>query len=161
EALAAALAEVEVRPPRVPVWSNVDARPHTDPQEIRQLLVRQVLRPVLWEQTLRGLLAAGVGRLYEIGPGRGAGRARRRAAGQGGVCDRTRLNAACGLASSEAPVLLLIYLLVFVALAALLWAGTAWFQGYIYNEPAEDLYWRAPAAAGAVTLFLAFWGFLA
>jgi [acyl-carrier-protein] S-malonyltransferase len=61
---------VEVRPPRVPVWSNVDARPHTDPDEIRRLLVRQVLQPVLWEQTLRNLLAAGFDRFYEIGPGR-------------------------------------------------------------------------------------------
>ncbi len=58
-------------------------------------------------------------------------------------------------------MLLLIYLLVFLALAALLWAGTTWFQGYIYSEPAEQLYWRAPAAAAGVTLFLAFWGFLA
>jgi [acyl-carrier-protein] S-malonyltransferase len=70
EALAAALAEVELRPPRVPVWSNVDARPHTDPDEIRQLLVRQVLQPVLWEQTMRNLLAAGFDRFYEVGPGR-------------------------------------------------------------------------------------------
>ncbi len=70
EALAAALAEVELRPPRVPVWSNVDAQPHTDPAEIRQLLVRQVLQPVLWEQTLRILLATGFDRFFEIGPGR-------------------------------------------------------------------------------------------
>jgi [acyl-carrier-protein] S-malonyltransferase len=70
EALAKALAAVEIRPPRLPVWSNVDARPHTDPAEIRSLLVRQVLQPVLWEQTLRNLLAAGVERFYEIGPGR-------------------------------------------------------------------------------------------
>jgi [acyl-carrier-protein] S-malonyltransferase len=70
ETLAAALADVEIRPPRVPVWSNVDAQPHTDPAEIRQLLVRQVLQPVLWEQTMRNLLAAGIDRFYEIGPGR-------------------------------------------------------------------------------------------
>ena len=69
EALAAALAGVAIRPPRVPVWSNVDARPHTDPEEIRGLLVRQVLQPVLWEQTMRSLLAAGCDRFYEIGPG--------------------------------------------------------------------------------------------
>ncbi len=69
-ALAAALAGVKMRPPRVPVWSNVDARPHTDPDEIRDLLVRQVLQPVLWEQTMRGLLADGCDRFYEIGPGR-------------------------------------------------------------------------------------------
>ncbi len=68
--LAAALAEVELKPPRLPVWSNVDAQPHTSPDEIRQLLTRQVLQPVLWEKTLRNLLAAGVDRFYEIGPGR-------------------------------------------------------------------------------------------
>jgi [acyl-carrier-protein] S-malonyltransferase len=70
EALAAALAGVEIRPPRVPVWSNVDARPHTEPDEIRKLLVKQVLQPVLWEQTMRSLLEAGFDKFYEIGPGR-------------------------------------------------------------------------------------------
>jgi [acyl-carrier-protein] S-malonyltransferase len=70
ERLAEALASVSIKPPRVPIWSNVDARPHADPSEIRNLLVRQVLDPVLWEQTLRGLLAERVERFYEIGPGR-------------------------------------------------------------------------------------------
>jgi [acyl-carrier-protein] S-malonyltransferase len=70
EKLAAALAGVTLLPPRVPVWSNVDARPHTEPGEVRGLLVRQVIQPVLWEGTLRGLLEAGCDRFYEIGPGR-------------------------------------------------------------------------------------------
>lgn len=70
EKLAAALAECRMQPPRVPVWSNVDAQPHMDPDELRNLLVKQVLQPVLWEQTLRNLLAAGVNKFYEIGPGR-------------------------------------------------------------------------------------------
>jgi [acyl-carrier-protein] S-malonyltransferase len=70
QALAQALADVTVQAPRVPVWSNVDAQPHTDPSEIRQLLVRQVVQPVLWEQTMRNLLAAGCECFYEIGPGR-------------------------------------------------------------------------------------------
>jgi len=69
-ALATALAEVTIHCPRVPVWSNVDAQPHTDPAKIHQLLIRQVLQPVLWEQTMRNLLAAGIDRFYEIGPGR-------------------------------------------------------------------------------------------
>jgi len=68
--LAAALAEVPMRKPRVPVWSNVDAQPHADPEEIRELLVRQVLSPVLWEQTVRNLMADGFDKFYEIGPGR-------------------------------------------------------------------------------------------
>jgi [acyl-carrier-protein] S-malonyltransferase len=70
QALAEALRGVSLRSPRIPVWSNVDARPHTDPEEIRGLLVRQVLQPVLWEQTMRNLLAAGIDQFYEIGPGR-------------------------------------------------------------------------------------------
>jgi len=70
EQLAAALDGVDLKPPRVPVWSNVDARPHTDPGEIRQLLVRQVVSPVLWEDTVRGLMADGFDKFYEIGPGR-------------------------------------------------------------------------------------------
>jgi [acyl-carrier-protein] S-malonyltransferase len=70
EQLGAVLAEVEMRPAPIPVWSNVDAQPHTHPEEIRPLLTRQVLQPVLWEKTLRNLLAAGITRFYEIGPGR-------------------------------------------------------------------------------------------
>jgi len=70
EALAAVLAEIPIQSPRVPVWSNVDAAPHSDPEEIRGLLVRQVLQPVFWELTVRNLLADGVQRFIEIGPGR-------------------------------------------------------------------------------------------
>ena len=70
DAVAAALANVTINPPRIPVWSNVDARPHTDPDEIRGLLVRQVVQPVLWEQSMRGLLADGADRFVELGPGR-------------------------------------------------------------------------------------------
>jgi [acyl-carrier-protein] S-malonyltransferase len=70
ESVALALDQVTIRPPRIPVWSNVDARPHTDPAEIKALLVRQVLEPVQWEQTMRHLLAQGFDRFYEIGPGR-------------------------------------------------------------------------------------------
>jgi [acyl-carrier-protein] S-malonyltransferase len=70
EALAGALGDVKMQAPRVPVWSNVDAQPHTDPEEIRRLLVQQIVNPVLWEQSMRNLLAAGIHRFYELGPGR-------------------------------------------------------------------------------------------
>jgi [acyl-carrier-protein] S-malonyltransferase len=70
EILGVALAGVTVQPARVPVWSNVDAKPHTDPAEVKSLLVRQVLTPVRWEETIRNLLADGVERFYEIGPGK-------------------------------------------------------------------------------------------
>lgn len=56
--------------------------------------------------------------------------------------------------------LIVIYVLMALALAVLLWAGTLWFQGYIYSEPAGELYWRGPAAGVALTLFLALWGYL-
>jgi len=68
--LAAALKSVALQPPRIPVWSNVDAQPHSDPAEIRRLLVRQVVEPVHWELTMRHMLEQGVERFYEIGPGR-------------------------------------------------------------------------------------------
>jgi [acyl-carrier-protein] S-malonyltransferase len=68
--LADVLGTVELKSPRIPVWSNVDARPHTAAEEIRDLLIRQVLQPVRWEETMRNLLGAGVERFYEIGPGR-------------------------------------------------------------------------------------------
>jgi len=70
EALATALGQVKLVAPRLPIWFNVDAKPHTDPDEIRNLLIRQVLSPVQWEGTLRGLENAGFTKYYEVGPGR-------------------------------------------------------------------------------------------
>jgi [acyl-carrier-protein] S-malonyltransferase len=69
-ALEAVLASVTLRSPRIPIWSNVDAKPHTDPAEIKALLVKQILSPVQWESTMRGLVDLGIDRYYEIGPGR-------------------------------------------------------------------------------------------
>jgi [acyl-carrier-protein] S-malonyltransferase len=70
EQLAQALEGVAFSPPRLPIWSNVDARPHTNPTEIRTLLVRQVVEPVRMEALLLDLLADGVTTFYEIGPGK-------------------------------------------------------------------------------------------
>jgi hypothetical protein len=53
--------------------------------------------------------------------------------------------------------LLLMFVLVTAVLAVFLWAGTLFLQGYIYTEPVKDLHWRAPAAAGALGLFLVIW----
>lgn len=69
--LAGALAEVDIKKPRIPVVSNVDARPHDDPTEIRALLQKQVVAPVLWEDSLQWLLKDfGIEQCYEIGPGK-------------------------------------------------------------------------------------------
>jgi [acyl-carrier-protein] S-malonyltransferase len=68
--LAAVLAETTVRAPRIPVVSNVDARPHADPAEIRGLLARQVCGVVEWHTSMTYLLATGVRTVCEVGPGR-------------------------------------------------------------------------------------------
>lgn len=68
--LTAALAEARLSRPRIPVIFNVDALPHDDVESIRQLLVRQVVSPVQWEDSLRKLLASGCDSFYEVGPGR-------------------------------------------------------------------------------------------
>jgi len=59
-----------MHPPKIPVISNVDARPHEDLEQIRQSLIKQVLSPVLWEDSMRSLLAQGFDQFYEVGPGR-------------------------------------------------------------------------------------------
>ncbi|HET6884373.1 MAG TPA: ACP S-malonyltransferase [Pirellulales bacterium] len=68
--LAIALQNVSLKPPRIPVVSNVDARPHDNPDEIRDLLTRQVVSPVRWEDSLRHLMGEGFDEFYEVGPGR-------------------------------------------------------------------------------------------
>lgn len=68
--LAEALAGVTLQKPSIPVFSNVDGQPHDDPAEIREILVRQVVSPVLWEESVRNMLAAGAGSFYEVGPGK-------------------------------------------------------------------------------------------
>lgn len=69
--LADALAAVEVRRPRLPVYSNVTAAPHPDdPDTIRQTLATQVTNGVRWEESIRRMLADGFDTFFEIGPGR-------------------------------------------------------------------------------------------
>jgi [acyl-carrier-protein] S-malonyltransferase len=69
--LAHALASADVRAPRIPVYSNVTARPHPDdPSAIRHALAQQVTNGVLWEASMRAMLADGFDTFYEIGPGR-------------------------------------------------------------------------------------------
>lgn len=68
--LAEALANVELQAPRIPVVSNVDVAAHTDSAELKDILVRQVVSPVRWEDTMRSFVDSGVEQFYEIGPGR-------------------------------------------------------------------------------------------
>jgi [acyl-carrier-protein] S-malonyltransferase len=68
--LASFLAQTKIVSPRFPVYSNVDATPHADPDDIRATLVSQVLEGVRWEASMRRMLADGFDTFYEIGPGR-------------------------------------------------------------------------------------------
>jgi [acyl-carrier-protein] S-malonyltransferase len=68
--LAAVLARIPITPPRIPVYSNVDAAPHADPDELRRTLVAQVVQGVRWEDSMRRMMADGYDTFYEIGPGR-------------------------------------------------------------------------------------------
>jgi [acyl-carrier-protein] S-malonyltransferase len=55
--------------PRIPVISNVDSQPHSDPNTIKDILSKQVTSPVQWEATITGMLQRGLKQSYEIGPG--------------------------------------------------------------------------------------------
>jgi [acyl-carrier-protein] S-malonyltransferase len=64
------LAQTAIEPPRIPVYSNVDAAPHHSPDDIRRILVTQVINGVRWEDSMRRMIADGFDTFYEIGPGR-------------------------------------------------------------------------------------------
>jgi [acyl-carrier-protein] S-malonyltransferase len=70
EKLSAALSSATFKRPRLPVISNVDARPHDDPEQIRHLLLQQLVAPVRWEDSIRYLLNQGFDTFWEVGPGR-------------------------------------------------------------------------------------------
>lgn len=63
------LREAEIRAPKVPVITNVSARPVDDPEELRQHLIDQITHPVRWTDSMRCLSGIGVQRALEIGPG--------------------------------------------------------------------------------------------
>jgi len=70
EIMAQALADVTILSPAVPVIANVSAKPVSDPNEIRQLLVAQVTGAVRWRETVSWLGAHGVTDVWEIGAGK-------------------------------------------------------------------------------------------
>lgn len=64
------LSTIEIKKPTIPVISNVDAKPHSDPETIKKLLATQVTSPVQWETSLENVLGAGFERAVELGPGK-------------------------------------------------------------------------------------------
>ena len=70
EALAEVLAGIAFAKPDIPVVQNVSGTIQTEPQQIKDNLVRQLHKPVLWEDCVRAIHEAGVQKLVEVGPGR-------------------------------------------------------------------------------------------
>ncbi|GGE46916.1 malonyl CoA-acyl carrier protein transacylase [Agaricicola taiwanensis] len=70
DAMRAALAEVNVQAPVVPVVANVTAAPVTDADEIRRRLVEQVTGTVRWRESVAFMVSEGVTRFIELGAGK-------------------------------------------------------------------------------------------
>ena len=69
EELAAAINNAKFSVPVCPVYQNVDAKPHTDPEEIKANLIAQLTAPVLWTQIAQQMIADGATEFVELGPG--------------------------------------------------------------------------------------------
>ena len=67
--LAAGIGAAPFKTPVCPVYQNVDARPYTDPDRIRENLIAQLTSPVRWTQTVLGMVADGADEFIELGPG--------------------------------------------------------------------------------------------
>lgn len=70
EKMRSVIENLKLTSPRIKYISGVDSEYHDDPENVKQILIRQISSPVLWEDAMRRLLADGVDSIYEIGPGR-------------------------------------------------------------------------------------------
>ena len=98
--LAARLAEVDFLTPVVPVINNVDVAIESEPERIKDALVRQAYNPVRWVETIQKMAALGVSTVAECGPGKVlAGLTKRCADGVAGVAlaDAASIEANLGL----------------------------------------------------------------
>ncbi len=67
--LEAAIQATAFHQPKCPVYQNVDALPHTSPEEIKANLVAQLTASVRWTQTVKNMIADGADEFTECGPG--------------------------------------------------------------------------------------------
>ena len=68
--LQAAIEKTEINTPKCPVYHNVDAKPHTDPAEIKANLIAQLTSSVRWTQSVQNMIADGADDFTECGPGK-------------------------------------------------------------------------------------------
>ena len=70
EELQAAIEKTSFSAPKCPVYQNVDGKPHTDPEEIKQNLIAQLTSSVRWTDCVRNMIADGADEFIECGPGK-------------------------------------------------------------------------------------------
>jgi [acyl-carrier-protein] S-malonyltransferase len=68
--LAAAIAATPFKKPVCSVYQNVDAKPATDPETIKNNLIAQLTAPVRWTQSVQNMIADGATNFIEVGPGK-------------------------------------------------------------------------------------------
>lgn len=68
--LAEAIEKAKFNTPICPIYQNVDALPHTDPEEIKKNLLMQLTAPVKWTQTVANMTKDGATKYKELGPGK-------------------------------------------------------------------------------------------
>jgi [acyl-carrier-protein] S-malonyltransferase len=64
-----AIIHTEIKVPACPIYQNIDAKPHTDPAQIKHNLIAQLTGPVRWTQTVMHMLEDGATSFTEVGPG--------------------------------------------------------------------------------------------
>lgn len=69
EELTEAIAAAKFETPKCPVYQNVDGKPHTDPEEIKDNLIKQLTGAVRWTQDVEAMIADGADEFNELGPG--------------------------------------------------------------------------------------------
>lgn len=67
--LAEAIEKTQFSQPKCPIYQNVDAKPHTNPDEIKKNLLLQLTSPVRWTQIVQAMIADGATSFVELGPG--------------------------------------------------------------------------------------------
>ena len=67
--LAEAIENAQIKEPVCPIFQNVDAKPYTNPAQIKENLIAQLTAPVRWTQTVENMIADGASDFTEIGPG--------------------------------------------------------------------------------------------
>ena len=68
--LAEAIKNTTFNQPKCPIYQNVDAKAHSNPDEIKELLIAQLTSSVRWTQTVQNMIADGATVFTECGPGK-------------------------------------------------------------------------------------------